>query len=535
MAIYIRTEDIRLEEIPSLYVEMKQDKECISALKGTSPVIIVGSRGVGKSFLLRLAQYEQLESFSREKVFPVYITLRKSSLIHTNDSQQFYHWMLARICHDILRALRQKGLLQTVTKSISMLTGISQESTEKTAVEQILDAYEDSWQHPTETKDIDISALPSIDDFVESIEDLCNALNIKRINFLIDEAAHVFIPDQQRQFFTLFRDLRSPYITVNAAVYPGVTIYGDSFQASHDATMIDLYRDITDKDYVSTMSELVKKQVNSDIMNQISQNRGNFALLAYSCGGNPRHLLKTVMQTGKLSASNVNSTIREYYRSEIWADHSQLAEKYEGLKPIIDWGRNFIEEKVLPELFAKNDKFIQDGITSSFFWIQRDAPYLVKEALRILEYTGIISGHSQGIKASRSNIGTRYCVNFGCLLALEDRATTHGGDIAERLSIKRMTEFGMNNSAFDTLKESGLSESNLDLSTQLKKQLEKSIDILDLTKWQNETLHRENLHTIGDVLKATENYIMKAPYVGGIRARQMKNSAYAAIYEYLAG
>ncbi|HBC30861.1 MAG TPA: hypothetical protein DC024_06405 [Clostridiales bacterium] len=533
MAIYIRTEDIKLDDIPKLYVEMQQDKECITALKGTSPVIIVGSRGVGKSFLLRLAQYEQLESFSTEKVFPVYVTLRKSSLIHTNDSQQFYHWMLARICHDILRSLSLKGLLQTITSSISMLTGISENRIEKTAIEQIMDAYENSWQYPTE--DIDISALPTIDDFVESIEDLCKTLNIDRINLLIDEAAHVFIPNQQRQFFTLFRDMRSPYITVNAAVYPGVTIYGDTFQASHDATMIDLYRDIADKDYVSIMTELVKKQSSSDIMNQISQNRNNFALLAYSCGGNPRHLLKTIIQTGKLSANNVNNTIRKYYRSEIWSDHSQLAEKYEGLRPIIDWGRNFIEEKVLPEIVSKNDKFIEDGITSSYFWIHRDAPHLVKEALRILEYTGIISGHSQGIKASRSNIGTRYCVNFGCLLSLEDRATTRGIDIAEKLSIKRMTEFGMNNSAFEPLRKSGLSENDIDLSMQLKTQLERSIDILDLTPWQKEKLHGEKLHTIGDVLRASESDIMKAYYVGGVRARQMKNSAYAAIYEYLAG
>ncbi|MGF6989799.1 hypothetical protein M2150_001042 [Lachnospiraceae bacterium PM6-15] len=533
MAIYIRTEDIKLEEIPKLYVEMQQDKACVESLKSTSPVIIIGSRGVGKSFLLRLAQYEQLESFSEERVFPVYTTLRKSSLIHTSDSQQFYHWMLARICHDILRSLRQKGLIHTLTSSISMLTGESDNNIEKTAIELIMEAYENSWQNPAEN--IDISALPTIDNFVESIEDLCQTLNIDRINLLIDEAAHVFIPSQQRQFFTLFRDMRSPYLTVNAAVYPGVTIYGDTFQASHDATMIDLHRDITDKDYINAMRELVKKQSDSDTMNQISQNRSNFAILAYSCGGNPRHLLKTIMQTGKLNSNNVNTTIREYYRSEIWAEHSQLSEKYAGLRPIIDWGRNFIEEKVLPEISSKNIKFIEDGITSSYFWIHRDAPQLVNEALRILEYTGIISGHSQGIKASRSNIGTRYCVNFGCLLSLEDRATARGTAIAEKLSIKRMTEFGMNNGAFDSLIKSGISDKQIDLSIQLKSQMEKSIDILDLTPWQKDKLHGENLNTIDDVLRASESDIMNAYYVGDVRARQMKNSAYAAIYEYLAG
>lgn len=59
--------------------------------------------------------------------------------------------------------------------------------------------FENSWKNPG--KMIDVSAVPTIDDLMEIIEDLCWDLNIKRFVIYIDEAAHIFIPEQQRQFF----------------------------------------------------------------------------------------------------------------------------------------------------------------------------------------------------------------------------------------------------------------------------------------------------------------------------------------------
>lgn len=69
--------------------------------------------------------------------------------------------------------------------------------------------FENSWKNPG--KMIDVSAVPTIDDLMEIIEDLCWDLNIKRFVIYIDEAAHIFIPEQQRQFFSIFREIRSAY------------------------------------------------------------------------------------------------------------------------------------------------------------------------------------------------------------------------------------------------------------------------------------------------------------------------------------
>ena len=246
---FFRTEDIRPDEVLNYFVETGQDRQIVDALKNRNPVVLVGSRGVGKSFLLRVAQKELLDAFEEGRVFPIYISFVRSSLLQSPDPNQFKHWMLARVCSSIIRALNKSGLLGGVPKSIGLLAG--EQVTPLigvTKVEKIADAYEGSWKNPPVS--IDIDGLPSIDDFKDALEDLADVLKIRRFVLLIDEAAHIFLPEQQRQFFTLFRDLRSHCITCNAAVYPGVTSFGETFQPVHDATMLSIDRDVLSADYV---------------------------------------------------------------------------------------------------------------------------------------------------------------------------------------------------------------------------------------------------------------------------------------------
>lgn len=79
--LYLRTEDIDDKDILNLCIENEQDRETINLLKSRTPVILEGSRGVGKSFLMRVAAQELKESFAEERVLPVYITFIKSSLV----------------------------------------------------------------------------------------------------------------------------------------------------------------------------------------------------------------------------------------------------------------------------------------------------------------------------------------------------------------------------------------------------------------------------------------------------------------------
>ena len=531
---FYRTEEIKIEEVADYYVESAQDRQIIDQLKSRTPVILVGSRGVGKSFLFRVAQSELLNSFSKDNVLPIYVSFRGSSLIHTSNSQQFHHWMLSRICDELIRTLSKCGKLTITPSSLNILAaGPVSAGPIQSKIEIIAQAFEDSWKNPGTTVDID--GIPSTDKFLNAIEDICGDLGISRIVVFIDEAAHVFMPEQQRQFFTLFRDIRSPYISCKAAVYPGVTVYGDTFQPIHDATVLNLHRDVQDEKYILNMREIVSKQADdSSLLATLSRRGENFAILAYAASGNPRHLLKTLILAPNLDSDSVNKVTREYYRTDIWAEHSKLAEKYVGHRVMIDWGRKFIEGEVLPDIQQKNiQNLAGDKRTSCYFWVHRDAPQPVKEALRLLEYTGIVTEHASGIKATRSQIGTRYFVNLGTLMALEAVPTSIAFTIATSLSVKKMTEYGENHRIYEPLLAEMPKFSEPDLSAVLLMELGKPITVLDLTSWQKEKILSLGLSTVGDILRAPEAKLQEAHLVGVKRARRIRNVALTAVYEYL--
>jgi hypothetical protein len=532
---FFRTEDIKPDEIARYFVESRQDRRVIVALKNRNPTILIGSRGIGKSFLLRVAQKEMNDTFDTDRVFPIYMSFVRSSLLVSSDPEQFKHWMLARISSAIIRGLMKAGLLSRLPKSARLLIGDEMASdTAPTKIERIADAYESSWKDPD--KSVDHSSLPTIDELKEALEDISGELNIERFCLLIDEAAHIFVPEQQRQFFTLFRDLRSHCITCNAAVYPGVTSFGSTFQPAHDATMIAMDRDILSPDYIDNMREIVEKQADSNVLTQIAQNGRNFAILAYAASGNPRLLLKTLASAPRVNSTQINEIIREYYRIDIWAEHSSLAEKYPGHREVIDWGRQFLESHVLPELKIKNDQYLAaDKNTSAYFWIHRDAPATVREALRVLAYTGVVGEQASGIKATRGEIGSRYIVNLGCLFAFESVPASTSFEIAKGLTPKRMTEFGSNHSAYRSLSEYKVDGEAVGPHSALNTQLEKPIAVLDLSDWQKSKLVELGLATVGDVLNATEEKLKEALYIGDVRARRMRNAAVAAVLEYLSG
>lgn len=526
--LFFRTEDIRTEEILDYFVETGDERNIVDALKGRSPVILRGSRGVGKSFLLRVAEAELLRDFEANRVLPVYLTFARATLIAGPTPDRFLAWMTAKICNRAIRSATSIGLGLPGGTAVAALRGSPGEHT-PSVMEVLENSLEDSWRSP---EDADLRGAPGPEALKDAVEDLCRHAGVKRINLLVDEAAHVFLPQQQRQFFTLMRDLRSPYLAIKAAVYPGATSFGDSFQPTHDATVLSVDRAVTHDSYAPSMRELVLRQ-DASLERSIMTNGEVFDTLAYACTGNPRVLLKTVARSIPFNRRNVQETIREYYREEIWAEHSSLAERYPGHRALIDWGRQFIERQVLPDLYGRNRGRTSE--TSSYLWIHRDAPQTVREALRLLCYSGIMQEGVSGIRATRSELGTRYMVNLGCQIALDAEPVTYGTQVRQSLSVRRMVEYGANHRSYAPI--DSLSEDDFDRNDNqaLEARLEASADALDVTGFQRSKLRELGLDTIGSVLAADEGTYKKAHYVGDVRARQIRNAAVTAVLEYLSG
>lgn len=533
---YLRTESIKPEDILQLCVRSSQDEQIIRALRSTEPCILEGSRGTGKSFLMRVAQQEIDDG--EGSGIAVFVSFNISSLISTNDRHQFYHWMLAKTLRALLVKLKKKGFIVSPF-SAGLLSNdeCNDQDTIEIDLEKIVKSFENSYRNTTL---VPISNLPDIEDVKEAIQDICEQNNIDRIYFFFDEAAHVFRPEQQRQFFSLFKDLRSPYVTCNAAIYPGVTYFGDSFEPIHDCLYKVIERDIRDSEYLGYFKKIALKQSDATLKSAIQNNVDLFATIAFSGGGNPRMILKTLQDLTKFNSTNVDQVIKDFYRNKIWAEHTFLGDKYNGHKGLIDWGRDFIEKTVIPGLQNYNDirKAKSSGESSIYFWIHKDAPETIKEALRLLTYTGVIRKVDAGIRATRSALGTRYEVKFGCVLSLLSNPHTESKELYESLSIKKYVEFGKSHSAYGPILElTSAIDDDQAFRDSVKVMLAKSIRVLALlTQWQIQRLEESGIFTIEDLYsKSEEELFGEIDGVGPARARAIKNAVAAELLEYLSG
>jgi hypothetical protein len=460
-----------------------------------------------------------------------------SSLINTDDNLQFYHWMMAKTLKYLLNKLRKRGLV--VSGLTANLLSNDESDTEdgvEISLKKIVRLFEDSYK---DKKAIDISALPDIEDVKEAIQTICEENDIDRVFFFFDEAAHVFRPEQQRQFFNLFKDIRSPYITCNAAIYPGVTHFGDSFEPAHDCVYRKLERNIYETDYLQYFKDIVTKQSDENLRGDIERHGVLFNTLALSSGGNPRMLLRTIQELAKFNTSNINSVIKSFYRGQIWSEHTDLGEKYKGHRGVIDWGRDFLETSVIPRVEEYNSSRREKGVNEStiYFWIHKDAPAAVKESLRLLTYTGIIRKVDSSIRATRSELGTRYEIKYGCLLSLESNPHGESQEFFQNLSIKKFPEFGKNHSAYAGSEKLLKNDDEQQYEESSNSLLQKSIDVLvALTHWQKERLKSVGILTIEDLHNKSEENLIEDIYgVGPARARIMKNAATAELLEYISG
>jgi len=512
------------------------DLKIIKALKSPEPCLLEGSRGTGKSFLMRVAELE-IES-EDESSIAVFVPFNRSSLINTDDRLQFYHWMLAKTLKSLVNKLRKKGIVVSrTTANLLSNDGSNSEDEIERSLKYIVKIFEDSYKGQCT---LDISSLPDIEDVKEAIESICEENSLNRIYFFFDEAAHVFRPEQQRQFFNLYKDLRSPYVTCNAAIYPGVTYFGASFELTHDCTYKKLERNIKDSDYLQYFKDIVYKQSDDRLKNELDRHRDLFNTLAFSSGGNPRMLLKTVQDLEKFNTSSVNKLLKTFYREHIWAEHTELGEKYKGHQEIIDWGRIFLEDSVIPIIEKYNSSRKEKGIDEAtiYFWIHKDSPEAVKEALRLLTYTGIIRKIDSAVRATRAELGTRYEVKYGCLISLESNPHQESPDFYKNISLKKFPEFGKNHPSYAKIGATvSVNNDDKQYEKSLKSMLGKSIDVLGLlTRWQKGKLKEAGIDTIEKLHAITEDSLIANIYnVGPARSRLMKNAAAAELLEYLSG
>lgn len=548
MNIIIRTEDIKLSEITKIFVETKSDRNIINNLKSNSQLLLIGSRGIGKTMLIKVAENELNSEYSTKKVLPVYLSFSKSMLVNNPfDNKNFQYWMYAKLLNEFRNAILEKGIITTNSDPFKML--FKHEKSKESNLDKFITVLENSWRNQKKIEKTEIMEILKIDelnfkvvddiDFIkEIIKNFCVKFSIEKVIFFFDEACHNFMPRQQREFFSMFRDLRNPYICCKAAVYPGISYYS-TLQLFHDVNSVVVERNINDENYINSMRDMVKCQIDDAKFIEKLESQGQcFDSLIMCCDGNPRLLLKSIEQASEgfksFKKNNVSSTIKDFYRVQIWQEHTKLSSFYSGHKEMIDWGRIFIERDVLEETKNKNGKNVKQTI---FFAIHKDAPESVKSSVKILEYSGIIRLHTEGTKV-RGEVYDRYQLNLGVVVASEGTTSVveRSKEIFDNLSIKIYTEYGKNSPAFNDINKSiSLENASEDMFLVLNNILKKSLDTLDLTQHKKNVLQKIGIKTIEDILKSSEEDLQKADRIGPIISRKIYNIAYNAALEYISG
>ena len=278
-----RAENLSKKDLLEWTAETPRDTTIIRKLKGPGAKLLSGPRGSGKSTLLRKALYGLLDD---GQVLTAYVNYSRSlalePLFHrqANALQIFRQWVLYKIV---------RGIYRTVSKDNSRVP----ESLYKYA--QIAEAYISDLATGKTTEPPSQLIAPS--DLVLLLERWAADLGFRRCVLLLDDAAHAFSPEQQREFFEVFRNLRSRHVAAKAAVYPGITSYSPYFHVGHEAELLEAWYRPDENNYLQTMRKVAKARLPSAMYKHFENKEEFIDYLALASFGLPRGFLNMLSQT----------------------------------------------------------------------------------------------------------------------------------------------------------------------------------------------------------------------------------------------
>lgn len=276
-----RAERLSRSELKQWTALTELDRGVIEKLKGPGVKLLLGPRGSGKSTLMKLAYYDTLES---EQTFPVYInyshSLALEPLFHTqaNALRLFRQWVLLKIFVAVHETFRE-------TKSQVPEDIASKASLAKSAIRDL--------ERGVAPEALEIETSPS--EMLEFLESVVLSLGRSRCVLLMDDAAHAFSLEQQREFFEIFRQLRSRRVAGKAAIYPGITSFSHSFNVGHEAEIIEAWYDPSGEYYLPLMKEIVRKRLGDDLITRLGSGFDEYInVLALAAFGQPRGFLNMI-------------------------------------------------------------------------------------------------------------------------------------------------------------------------------------------------------------------------------------------------
>ncbi|MGO4184338.1 hypothetical protein AB4Z17_24470 [Paenibacillus sp. TAF43_2] len=410
-----RTESLDEEFIRQYFVEYSQEK--ILRLLDSEQYIFEGSRGIGKTMLMKYAALKAKETFSKDSVLGVWISFEESirlERIRVVDASidPFLQWTMGKILYEVLIHLinlKPKNI-DTLNHRLSSIFG-GQASNNFQQYSDLLFKYielletgdlDDNSSLKEEAPSVELSRiLDNPSSFKKFLKTLIDDFHLSRIVLLFDEAAHVFSHSQQEKFFTFFKSLRDPQIACKAAVYPGITNYGKYFEKGQDAKELTIKWVPNNKENVKYIKEILKKRIQAyddQYWNKLTVNQDVIDTICVCSNGNPRfafHIIDELESSGVFKLKNIPmqrviNSIRKVLDSK-WKEFNTLKNRLVKYKTHIEEAEKLTKEFIIPNLREWNNKQRKGNKhLSAGFFLSTSVYDIIPELFEVLAYSNIL-------------------------------------------------------------------------------------------------------------------------------------------------
>ncbi|GAA1813734.1 hypothetical protein GCM10009812_03040 [Nocardioides marinus] len=220
------------------------EAQVLRQLTSTGPKLLSGPRGCGKTTLMKRAQ-RNMRIAGRS--LPIYVNYGRSMFIEPAFTRRadadgfFLDWLVAKVIVGLVSELDEQGL-----------TDVASEYADE--AREFVNAAESD-------PSIQRVKLPGPNRLAAHLDELALEAGFSQTVLLLDDAAHAFVPEQQRIFFEFVRNLKTQRVTYKAAIYPGVTEFSPNFHVGHDAKMIRAWIPVEGHEYLEFMRSAYERRL----------------------------------------------------------------------------------------------------------------------------------------------------------------------------------------------------------------------------------------------------------------------------------
>jgi hypothetical protein len=372
----------------------------------------------------------------------------------------------------------------------------------------------------------------------------------------LDDAAHAFSVEQQREFFEIFAALKSPKLSAKAAVYPGVTSYSPTFHVGHDAELINIWYSPDEADYLSLMHRILEVRLPDSYNLHFTGKSEIVDILALASFGIPRtfiNMVSKILSFGdqgrvKIDRSAALVAIREQAELNL--------KVFQSIKSRISRYAKFIDvgEIIFASMINKVNQANVRGLRASSIGIQSDLPQNIDRVFGLMEYSGIIRHIGE---VSQGDVGKfrRYQIHYANLIAknaLGGKTIYSVVDIVQFFTIRVRSKYPLSmitglatdnqigscvlelpacpscgtNRTTENQKFCMSCGKELISPSIYKEMLNARIDVLPITAKKAEKLIASNkFKTVGDIIIDDEQNLMSIYGIGPYWSKRIKNAA----------